>query len=146
LSTRSLATGLHITTYYVTGEVTPRSFWDLAPCRSCVNRRFGGTYRLYLQGRKIRERGTSVSGLIHTRSTRRQIPEDGILNSHRRENLRTHLITLLNKVAGSVGQLTICLFSEVISTAEVMCKRPKRRTWIIHCKISYVLRRNRRKR
>jgi hypothetical protein len=28
-------------------------FWDVAPCR--------GTYRLHLQGRKIRERGTSVN-------------------------------------------------------------------------------------
>jgi hypothetical protein len=36
-------------------------FWDVAPCRSCMNRRFGGTYRLHLQGRKIRERGTSVN-------------------------------------------------------------------------------------
>jgi hypothetical protein len=36
-------------------------FWDVAPCRSCVNRRFGGTYRLHLQGRKIRKLGTSVS-------------------------------------------------------------------------------------
>jgi hypothetical protein len=36
-------------------------FWVVAPCISCVNRRFGGTYRLHLQGRKIRERGTSVS-------------------------------------------------------------------------------------
>jgi hypothetical protein len=35
-------------------------FWDVAPCRSCVNRRFGGTYGLYLQGRKIREGGTSM--------------------------------------------------------------------------------------
>jgi hypothetical protein len=35
--------------------------WDVTPCRFCVNRRFGGTYRLYLHGRKIRERGTSVS-------------------------------------------------------------------------------------
>jgi hypothetical protein len=34
-------------------------FWDLAPCSSSVNRRFGGTYRLHLQGTKIRERGTS---------------------------------------------------------------------------------------
>jgi hypothetical protein len=25
-------------------------FWDLAPCRSGVNRRFGGMYRLHLQG------------------------------------------------------------------------------------------------
>jgi hypothetical protein len=35
-------------------------FWDAAPYRSCVNRRFGGMYRLHLQGRKIRERGTSL--------------------------------------------------------------------------------------
>jgi hypothetical protein len=26
---------------------------DVAPCRSCVNRRFGGAYRLHLQGNKI---------------------------------------------------------------------------------------------
>jgi hypothetical protein len=39
-------------------------FWDAAPCRSCVNQRFGGTYRLYLQGRKIRERETSVSSQL----------------------------------------------------------------------------------
>jgi hypothetical protein len=36
-------------------------FWDVAPCRSCLNRCFGVTYRLHLQGRKIRDWGTSVS-------------------------------------------------------------------------------------
>jgi hypothetical protein len=36
-------------------------FWYVAACSSCLNRRFGGTYRLHLQGGKIRERGTSVS-------------------------------------------------------------------------------------
>jgi hypothetical protein len=36
-------------------------FWYVAPCSSCVNRCFGGTYRLHLQGRKIRWRRTSVS-------------------------------------------------------------------------------------
>jgi hypothetical protein len=35
-------------------------FWDVELCRSCVNRHFGGTYRLHLQGRKIRERRTSM--------------------------------------------------------------------------------------
>jgi hypothetical protein len=25
-------------------------FWDMPPCRYCVNRRFGGTYLLHLQG------------------------------------------------------------------------------------------------
>jgi hypothetical protein len=34
-------------------------FWDVAPCSSCVNRRFGGMYCLHLHGRKIREIGTS---------------------------------------------------------------------------------------
>jgi hypothetical protein len=41
-------------------------FWDVAPCRSCVSRRFGGTYRLHFQGRKIRERGISVSKCLQT--------------------------------------------------------------------------------
>jgi hypothetical protein len=36
-------------------------FWDVLSCRFCVNRRFGGTYSIHLQGRKIREPGTSVS-------------------------------------------------------------------------------------
>jgi hypothetical protein len=36
-------------------------FWDVAPCISCVNQCFRGTYRLHLHGRKIRERGTSMS-------------------------------------------------------------------------------------
>jgi hypothetical protein len=117
--------------YYVRFEVftavTMKNavFWDVTPCRSCVSRRFRGTYHLHLQDRKIRKRGTNVSrwlqteppvgriGVfdwwlslqppahtgfsledystlkieaiyssetwVHTRSTRRHIPEDGIL-------------------------------------------------------------------
>jgi hypothetical protein len=42
------------------------AFWDVAPCRSCVNWRFGGMFRLHIQGRKIRERGTRVSRLLQT--------------------------------------------------------------------------------
>jgi hypothetical protein len=75
--------------------------WDVAPCRYCVNRRFGKTYCLHLLGRKIRGRGTSLSRWlqtatadfstqkmeaicssetsVHTRSTRHHIPEDGML-------------------------------------------------------------------
>jgi hypothetical protein len=34
-------------------------FWGVAPCRcGRLNRRFGGSYRLHLQDRKIRERRT----------------------------------------------------------------------------------------
>jgi hypothetical protein len=39
-------------------------FWYVALCRSCVNGRFGGTYRLYLQGKKLGERGTSSCRLL----------------------------------------------------------------------------------
>jgi hypothetical protein len=31
-------------------------FMDVAPCGSCKNRRFGGTCRIHLQGRKEREK------------------------------------------------------------------------------------------
>jgi hypothetical protein len=31
-------------------------FWDMGPCGCYENRRFGGMYRLHLQGRKIRGR------------------------------------------------------------------------------------------
>jgi hypothetical protein len=41
-------------------------FWDVALCISCVNRRFGGTDCLNIQGRKILERGTSVSRWLQT--------------------------------------------------------------------------------
>jgi hypothetical protein len=54
-------------------------FWDLAPCRSCVYRSFGGTHYLHLQGRKM-EAICSSETSFHTRSPRRHIPEDGILH------------------------------------------------------------------
>jgi hypothetical protein len=44
-------------------------FWDVAPCRSCVNWRFGGIYHLHLQGRKIREREISVCRWLQTAVT-----------------------------------------------------------------------------
>jgi hypothetical protein len=44
------------------GNMKNAVFLDVAPCSSCEsNRYFGGTCRLHLQGRKIHERGTSVS-------------------------------------------------------------------------------------
>jgi hypothetical protein len=91
-------------------------FCDVAPCRSCVNCHFGGTYRLHFQSRKIGEQGTNVSRWpptnpgssladfstlkmeairtsetsVHTRSTLRYIPEHDILHSDRRENLESY--------------------------------------------------------
>jgi hypothetical protein len=41
-------------------------FSDVARCRSCVNRDVGGSYRLHLQGRNIREQGASVRRWLQT--------------------------------------------------------------------------------
>jgi hypothetical protein len=101
-------------------------FWDVAPCRSCVNRRFGESiasifrvekfaseepaehvaadcFQLVAQsaascsrwflarGYFYPEDGGDTLTLVHTRSTRRHIPEDGILHSHRSENLKFYI-------------------------------------------------------
>jgi hypothetical protein len=54
--------------YYVRFEVFTAMtiknavFWDVTPCRSCMNRHLGETYRIHLQGIKIRERGAANKG------------------------------------------------------------------------------------
>jgi hypothetical protein len=101
-------------------------FWDVGPCSSCVNRRFGGKYRPHLHGassqktaffkvtavktyivffygeathRHIRftlkmEAIRSSETSVLTISTRRHIPEDVILHSHRCENLKSYMCSL----------------------------------------------------
>jgi hypothetical protein len=39
----------------------------------------------------------SSETLAHTRSTRRHIPEDAILHSHRRENLKSYIVCVVPK-------------------------------------------------
>jgi hypothetical protein len=92
-------------------------FWVVALCRSCVTRHVGGTYRLHLQGRKIRDlslqlpahTGSSVADFsslkmeatrssetsVHARSTQRHSPEDDILHSHRCESLKSYTLIYL---------------------------------------------------
>jgi hypothetical protein len=53
-------------------------FWDVVLCSSGVNRRFGGTYRLHLQGRKSESE-----------------EEDDILHSHRCESLKSYTVQIM---------------------------------------------------
>jgi hypothetical protein len=85
-------------------------FWDVAPYGFNINRRFGGTCRLYFQGRRnntsqsvsnrltlflacvissvLRMEATCSSETsVYNKPTGRHIPEGGILHSHRSENL-----------------------------------------------------------
>jgi hypothetical protein len=79
-------------------------FWDITPCNPLkVNRRFGGTCRLHLQGRRISQARNQSESRWQARS---YIPEDRTLHNHRCENLKsytrmyyhcTHKLTLLHK-------------------------------------------------
>jgi hypothetical protein len=46
-------------------------FWDVMPCGSCKNRRFGGTLRLLHQGDKIGELGKTLAVTSNRRTLRR---------------------------------------------------------------------------
>jgi hypothetical protein len=43
-------------------------FWDVTPCGSCKDRRFGGTWRLLHQGEKIGELGTTQAETSNRRT------------------------------------------------------------------------------
>jgi hypothetical protein len=74
-------------------------FWDVAPCRSCVNPHFGGTSVHTKSTRSVQPPAHASSSLadfssmkmeairssetsVHTRSTRRHIPENDILQCY----------------------------------------------------------------
>jgi hypothetical protein len=85
-------------------------FWDITPCSPLnVNRRFGETYHLHLQGRRLLDTCfyagsclvysstlkmealfSSETSIDIERTTRRYIPEDSTLHNHRCENLKSY--------------------------------------------------------
>jgi hypothetical protein len=54
----SVVQKLFVTSAYIISEsitieqVKNADFWDVTPCGSCKNRRFGGTYRLHHEGER----------------------------------------------------------------------------------------------
>jgi hypothetical protein len=56
MTTNCLSVEFEVLTVVVTNVAI---FWDIAPCTPYVNRRFGGTYHLHLQGRKSTEQDSA---------------------------------------------------------------------------------------
>jgi hypothetical protein len=98
-------------------------FWDVEPCGFNINRRFGGTCCIQLQGRR-NNANKSVNSLtlflarvissalemqetrssetsVYIKHTRCHIPEDDILHSHRRENLSSYKYQPVNTISGA---------------------------------------------
>jgi hypothetical protein len=72
-------------------------FWDVAPCRSCVNRRFGETYRhlshwFLARGFFYTEDGgdTFLRNVGWHKLYTESQSKNGILHSHRCENLKSY--------------------------------------------------------
>jgi hypothetical protein len=75
-------------------------FWDVTPCGSSKNRRFGGTYLLNHQDDKnqwtmknLRHK-YQLTQCVSIASHTAQHPKNGILQSQRRENLKSYIILL----------------------------------------------------
>jgi hypothetical protein len=82
-----------------------------------VNRRFGGTYDLHFQFRKLAEQESSVQQVatmifepeeetemsVQTRTTRRCIPENGNIHNYGCENIRSYVNAVISSNMKEMG-------------------------------------------
>jgi hypothetical protein len=87
--------------YQISSTLKVPSSEDVPPSRSCMSRCIGGTYCYshLLTGSSLANFSTlkvevmcSSEASVHTKSTWHNIPENGILHSHRCENLKSYIV------------------------------------------------------
>jgi hypothetical protein len=83
-------------------------FWDVTPCGSCKNRRFGGIYRFHRQGEDnplasnnvrtiVTEAGTAfLRGVFQLRVIANVVPMSSILATLKMEAIQSSEISVLN--------------------------------------------------
>jgi hypothetical protein len=71
-------------------------FWDMMPCGSCKNRRFGGTYRLHHKDGK-NQRAKNVSSVLQLLVAAYVVPTSLILSTRMMETIRTSETWVLTK-------------------------------------------------
>jgi hypothetical protein len=110
-------------------------FWDVTPCSSFKNRRFGGTYLHHLGAKEsvylctvfwlllttnVVSSSLSLSTLmivamhssatsVLTWATRRYVPDNGILPSHRSENLKSCIALNVQQYSRIFRFLSTCM-------------------------------------
>jgi hypothetical protein len=78
-------------------------FWDVTPCGSCMNRRFGGVYRLHLQGDKYGRARKPLAVISNQKTlqkisvTAKVVPSTPILVTLKMESIGSFEISVLTR-------------------------------------------------
>jgi hypothetical protein len=111
---------------FTAATVKDAVFWDVATCRSCVNRRFGGTCRLHPQVRKIHQQGTSFSRWLQTEppvENRQLYKNGGRENGSRGKSIARRRLGSVENV-GSLGEQVAESGPEPVKNHSVKGKKP----------------------